>query len=187
MRGPSGPPGCPLASRRVADLLRRKAAGGPSGAVYSEWRDPGAFGCDVGTRACAFCGGCSVGRCASFRSLIGQPGYGARCGGTACPARAGACRHFLEVSQDYGHPVRFAKMIRLRSPTGAAGAARPVSFPENAKYSRQSGKTPGGDLLALVHACTYLPDKVLCRLTHGHHVFPWRYVHSCSAIYGDVG
>lgn len=166
MRVPSGPPGCPLVSRRVADLLRRTAVGGPSGAVYSEWRDPGAFGCDVGTRACAFGGGCSVGRCASFRSLIGQPGYGARCGGTACPARAGACRHFLEVPQDYGHPVRFAKMIRLRRPTGVAGAARPVSFLQEREIIRtRAAKTPGSDLLAVVHASTARPDKVLCRPT----------------------
>ena len=78
---PSGSPAAHTRARRVACLLRRKAVGGPSGAVYSEWRDPGAFGCDAGTRAYAFCGDCSVGTCASFGVPYRTTGYGARCGG----------------------------------------------------------------------------------------------------------
>ena len=74
-------------------------------------------------------------------SLIGQPGYGARCVVTACPARAGACRHFLEVPQDYGQSVRFAKMSGLRRPTGTAGHAACPSRCKSAKlFGRERQK-----------------------------------------------
>lgn len=76
-------------------------------------------------------------------SLIGQPGNGARCGETACPVRAGSCRHFLEVSQEYGHPARFAKMLRLRRLPVATGASRTASCsPRTRNNPTRTAKTP---------------------------------------------
>lgn len=120
-------------------------------------------------------------------SLIGQPGYGARCGVTACPARAGACRHFLEVPQDYGHPVRFAKMSGLRRPTGAAGHAACSSRCKNAKLFGRAAKTLAGDLPSVARASAYPCDKELCTLTYAHRAFPWRDFRACGTGSGDVG
>ena len=160
-------PGCPLVVRRVAYLLRRRAVGGPSGAVCSGWRDPGAFGCDAGTRACAFCGDCSVGRCASFRvpyrtTRVRCPvrgNGGARPGPAPADAslRPGKTTDILSVLQRSNHGAG-------RRATAGRGRPAPV-LEEREKIPSGTPKTPEADSYAPVPASTYPPDMVLCRPT----------------------
>lgn len=79
------------------------------------------------------------------------PGAGMR---RARPGPAPA--DFLEVSQDYGHPVCFAKMIPF---TARRAGPRPVRSRTRNNPAR-TAKTARGDLVAPVHASTFLRDMV---------------------------
>lgn len=89
--------------------------------------------------------------------LSDNPGTVPGAGDTACLAPAAACRHFLEVPQDYGHPACFAKMARLRSGTGRGRrlARGPSCSQENAKLFAQNAKISPGGLLTPVSASPY--------------------------------
>ena len=128
-------PRLPTCARPVACLLRRKAVGDPSGAVYSEWRDPGAFGCDAGTRACAFCGDCSVGTCASFGVPYRTTGYGARCGGF------GVARPWPGPA---GNSLRSDKITDILPVLQRWGRDRRRPFPRTRNKLHKNGKNSAG-------------------------------------------
>ena len=122
-------------------------------------------------------------------SLIGQPGYGARCGKTACPALAGACRHSLRSRKIKDIPTVLQRWPGCAAEPGATGTAwTPAVLSRRTRnISHENAKTSGGNLPPPFHASAYRPDMVLWRTPPWFRAFRGMGFHPCSAGDGDVG